>query len=214
MKPAHSATRTGLAAALAFLIILAAVPTTARAQARDHEEGFFLRLSAGGGSASTQVDVPANGFMPATTMKFSGTAGDVNIAIGGIVASNLALHGTLFGWSIAQPDLEAGGQSAISSGDLTLAGFGGGVTYYFMPVNFYLSGSIGAGKLEFNEGSVSGRSSAGLMFDATAGKEWWVGDSWGLGVALGLSLHSIPDEGTDDNWSGGSVAIRFTATMN
>jgi hypothetical protein len=41
-----------------------------------------------------------------------------------------------------------------------------------------------------------------------------VGESWALGVALGLTFHTIPDNDTEDNWSGGSVAVRFSATMN
>lgn len=200
---------TGAAAVmLAAFIIFAAAPTAASAQARDHEGGFFLRLSAGAGAASTEAS-DAGG-----TLEVSGPAGDVNFAIGGIVASNLALHGTIFGWSIADPDVEFAGLSGEANGDISLAGLGGGVTYYFMPVNIYLSGSLGVGKIEFTSGNFTGRTSAGLMFDATVGKEWWVGDDWGLGVALGLGLHSIPDEDIDDNWSGGSVTVRFSATLN
>ncbi len=197
-----------LSAIMAILSFFIVQPGILRSQVQDHEEGFFLRLSAGGGAASTEVTDGAN------TVGFSGSAGDINFAIGGIVASNLALHGTLFGWTITEPDIEVNGQTLSTDGDLTLGALGAGVTYYFMPVNIYLSGSVGFGRLEYKQGSVEGGSLRGLVFDATVGKEWWVGDSWGLGVALGLGLHSIPEEGVDDNWSGGSVTLRFTATMN
>ena len=181
------------AAALAILL-----PGVLLSQERDHEGGFFLRLSAGGGGASTEAKDAGY------TFKFSGPAGDVNFAI----------HGTLFGWSITDPDIEFGGTTGNGKGDLTLGAFGGGVTYYFMPANLYLSGSLGVGKLEYKQGNLSGRSSSGIVFDATIGKEWWTGDTWGLGVALGLGMHSIPEQGVDDNWAGGSVTVRFTATMN
>lgn len=187
---------------------LAAWPASAAAQGRDHEEGFFLRLSGGFGSARTEVTDGGS------TTSYSGPAADGNFAIGGIVAPNLALHGTLFGWGIANPDVETGLGSFQADGDLSLGAFGGGVTYWFMPVNLYLSGSIGAGKLDYSEGNVTSRSSYGFIADLTLGKEWWVGENWGLGVALGLTMHSIPDDDTEDNWSGGSVALRFSATMN
>jgi hypothetical protein len=188
--------------------IAAAIPAAAAAQGHDHEDGFFLRLSGGFGSAWTGVS--AGG----TDASYSGPAGDANFAIGGIVSPNLALHGTLFGWAISRPTIEVGSLSGEADGDLTLGAFGAGVTYYFMPVNIYLSGSLGAGKLDYSEDNVSARSAYGFVGDFTVGKEWWVGESWGLGVALGLTVHSIPDEDTEDNWSGGSVAVRFSATMN
>ncbi len=33
-------------------------------------------------------------------------------------------------------------------------------------------------------------------------------------AALGLGMHSIPEDAVDDNWSGGSITLRFSATMN
>jgi hypothetical protein len=195
--------------ALAVIALAMLIPLRARSQDRDHDGGFFLRLSAGGGGAATEATEQGGG-----RFRYSGPAGDINFAVGGIVSPNLALHGTLFGWSITDPDIEVAGATFNGTGELTLAGIGGGVTYYFMPANVYLSGSFGIGRLEYTEGNLTGRSSSGVIFDATVGKEWWVGDSWGLGAALGLGLHSIPESGLNDNWSGGSVTLRFTATLN
>jgi len=174
----------------------------------DHEGGFFLRLSTGGGYASTSL---TNG---GSKLKLSGGAGDLNIAIGGIVSPNLALHGTLFGWTITDPKVSLGNASGTANADLTLSGFGGGLTYYFMPVNIYISGTIGLGRLRINGAGPVGQSNLGPMFDVTAGKEWWVGESWGLGVALALGLHSVPEKNISESWSGASVTVRFTATMN
>jgi hypothetical protein len=96
---------------------------------RDHLNGFFLRLSAGVGAASTEIEALD------TKLKFSGPAGDVNLAIGAIVAPNLALHGTLFGWSMTDPDVELGNEEGELDGDLTLGAVGVGLTYYLMPAN-------------------------------------------------------------------------------
>jgi hypothetical protein len=175
---------------------------------RDHDGGFFLRLSGGAGAASTTLEDSGD------KLKLSGVAADINLAIGAIVAPNLALHGTLFGWLISDPDAELNNESGSLNGDLNLNAIGAGLTYYIMPANVYLSGSVGIGKLSFDAGDGTGESDAGPVVDFTLGKEWWVGRKWALGVAAALGLHSIPEKGVDENWSGASFAVRFSATMN
>jgi hypothetical protein len=174
---------------------------------RDHNQGFFLRLSAGGGSASTELDLGPN-------LKMSGGMSDVNIAIGGIVSPNLALHATIFGWVVSDPDVKFVGRSAEASGDLDLSALGIGLTYYFMPANFYISGSVGGGSLSLDVSTGEGETDTGPVLDLTVGKEWWVSDGWGLGAALAVGYHSVPEKDIDENWTGTSFAVRFSATFN
>jgi hypothetical protein len=54
----------------------------------------------------------------------------------------------------------------------------------------------------------------GLALEAAAGKEWFVSNRWGLGIAVGFTYHSLPDGGVDENWRGWSIPIRFSATFN
>ena len=143
-----------------------------------------------------------------------GVSFDANVAIGGMVSPNLALHGTVFGWMLFEPELTIGSQSGTLEAEVGVGGFGVGATYYFMPANAYVSGSVGFGQLTMETDDVSVESDYGVIFDATVGKEWWVSDEWGLGVAAGLGYHSIPDPSADENWTGLSYAIRFTATQN
>lgn len=195
---------------LAVMLLALLLAGTALAGARDHQDGFFLRLSAGGGSTGSSLSVGAE------KLEFSGSGGDLNIALGGIVASNLALHGTLYGWSASDPTSELNGVDLGKiNGTLTAAGLGIGLTYWFMPVNMYLSGTIGSGGLELDvSGGLDGKSDRGLLLDLTLGKEWWVGDKWGLGLAGGLMYHSFPDPDISENWTGTSFCLRFSATMN
>ena len=75
--------------ALAGLVI--ASDALAENLPREHDGGFFLRLSAGVGTAKTKVeniDILADG--NPQDLEFSGTSGDVNFAIGAVVAPNLA----------------------------------------------------------------------------------------------------------------------------
>ncbi len=165
---------------------------------KDHTR-FFLRLTAGGGYASSSDDAA----------DVTGLVGDFTAAVGACVSENFALHGTLFGWSQSNPDVEITG---LGSGELdgtySMSGYGGGATYYFMPSNVYLSGSIGVGYLSIDTDLIDETSDAGFAMDFSLGKEWWVGNSWGLGVAGAFGYFSIEDV------NGWEVALRFSATFN
>jgi hypothetical protein len=204
--------RSSLTFALA-LAVLASIPSIARAGEPKTHDGFFLRLSAGGGMASTEIESSV------ASVSIDGTAGDLNIAIGGVITPNLALHGTLWGWALSDPDADItipglGSGSGTLDGDVSLGAVGAGATYYFMPANLYVSGSVGMGSLQLDSDQVDGETDSGFVVDLSVGKEWWVGNSWGLGVAGGFSYHSLPDPDIDENWSGTSFAVRFSATMN
>jgi hypothetical protein len=197
---------------IATLMLCSILAASAHAGAAKTHDGFFLRLSAGAGSAGSKIDDSLN------KIDLSGTCGDVNIAIGGMVKPNLAIHGTIFGWSVSDPDADVtlsglGSGSGTIKGTTTMSAYGAGVTYYFMPINIYASGSAGIGSLNL-DGDVNGSSKSGFAMDLTLGKEWWVADSWGLGAAGGFTYHSLPDESSSQNWTGTSIALRFTATFN
>jgi len=191
-----------------MLALLLVVPATVRAGARDHEGGFFLRMVLGGGIAGSSIDTDS------TDVDFSDAGFIFDIAIGGMVSDNLALHGAIFGWSMSDPDAEVNGVDIGSAqGDLTLAAFGGGLTYYFMPINIYVSGMAGFGQLSGDDG-ITGESDFGLATNFMVGKEWWVSGRWGLGLAASFGYHSIPDELGDESWSGTNFAVLFSATLN
>ena len=178
---------------------------------RDHEDGFLLRLATGAAiGASTEIDIATE------TFKMSGTGVDLEIAIGGVVTPNLAIHGTLLAWVVSDPKLEVADESGNAGGTLGLAGAGAGLTYYIMPVNLYLTGTAGFGRLEIGDSNVSYAFGTGFLFEAAIGKEFFVSDKWGLGLSVGIVYHSVPwdDVELDNNWTGVSVPVRFTATMN
>lgn len=194
------------AGALLAALLLAGLADAGQARiyrGHTHGGGFLLRLSGGLGAASTSADIEGD------DPELSGGSGDINIAIGGIVSPGLALHGTIWGWSVQDPEVEWLGVEGWIPADLSMSAIGGGLTYYFMPANLYLSGSLGLATLSLERAE----SDTGLAFDFTVGKEWWVGARWGLGIAGAFGYHSIPGEG-DEDWSGRNIALRFTATFN
>jgi hypothetical protein len=195
---------------LALVVGLIAVPSVAQGRQipREHEGGIFIRLSAGIAGSTTSLEDAG------TKTEFSEGGGTNNLALGGMAWQNVALHATLFGWAVSDPKIEIDGvEQRRSNGTASLNALGGGVTWYIMPVNIYVSGTAGFGWLRVAQ-NYNLDSSPGFAFDVTVGKEWWVSDRWGLGVALGLNGHSIPVEGADANWEGGSIGVRFSATFN
>lgn len=197
-----------LAAALVMAVLLLGTTDMAQGGDRDHLNGFFMRLSAGGGTAKTEFELGTN------TLELSGPAGDINFAFGGIVAPNIALHATLFGWTISEPDAEFGGEEGQVPADLAMAAVGVGLTYYFMPANLYVSGSVGAGRLRLDSKGGDAETDIGTAVDVTVGKEWWVGRRWALGIAGAFGYHSVPEKNIKENWTGSNFAVRFSATMN
>jgi len=204
---------------VALLVFSVLAPQTASAQDNRpyvHDRGFFLRLSAGLGYAATE----------AADVEFNGFAGDGNFAIGAIVSPGLALHGTLLGWSVTEPDVEVGSfEGEADDVTTSMSGVGAGLTYYLLPSNVYFSGSLCAATLRLEADfpgalTVTTESGTGIAIDLGVGKEWWVGKRWGLGLTGGLGFHSIAvecddcDQDTDENWSGANYTVRFSATYN
>jgi len=197
------------AAQIGALLFVLLTATSGLAGPRDHADGFFLRLSGGFGGTSSALEAANN------KVEINGAAGDLNLAIGGMVSANLALHGTFFGWSTADPTVKINGDEVGNiDGTVSTGAAGIGLTYYFMPTNLYVSGSIGAGRMSLKVGALEGETDRGLFLNLTLGKEWWVGDKWALGVAGGLQHHQFGDPDSAVDWDGTSFAIRFTASMN
>ena len=99
--------------------------------------------------------------------------------------------------------------------DVRLPGFGLGGTYYFMPVNVYLSGAIGIAKVGFSGPDAdSDGTDFGLALDAMVGKEWWVAPDWGLGLAGQLIFISAEDESIYGSMTGLAINALLTATYN
>jgi hypothetical protein len=194
-----------LCVCLVLLPVLAAGQSTPRA----HDGGFFMRLALGGGSAASRLEEGSD------FAEFTGGGADLHIALGGIVGKNLAVHGTLGGWSISDPDLEVTELGATTvSGDLTMSYFGAGLTYFVMPANVYLSGSLGLATISFKHDRVEVETDTGLAAEISLGKEWWLGNRWGLGAAVALNYHSIPDGDVDASWQGTVLTLRLSATLN
>lgn len=205
----------GFAAVLAGLLLIEAVPAAAGAP-QEHDQ-FFMRASAGLCAGNAKLE--SGGFK--AELRDPGL--DVNIAVGYSLMPNLAVHATLWGWGLNDPDTDVtgsfGGTTLPNHGIFEMTAFGVGATYFVMPLNAYVSSSIGLGAFTGTD-DLDGQSERGLAVDVTAGKEWWVNDDWGAGAALSFGYASADDKDLGPSTlprgslTGTSWALRFTATFN
>lgn len=184
-------------------------------------DGFFLRLAIGIGGGGLSGNDHA---LPGGDVSVRGGGLATDIQIGGALVENLILHAdifqtTLFNPTVLQDGEELGsgdevGDAAGVGQDVRMTGLGIGITYYFMPINLYLSGSVGLGQAVF-EGDHGDTEGSDLGFGANLmiGKEWWVGSDWGIGAALQLVMVGADDE-VLGGVGGGALNILFSATYN
>ena len=181
-----------------------------------HEhDGFFLRFHAGVGAAEmVEKEIPIS------DLTLSGTSGVFRFQIGGSIADNLILFGELGGFSVTNPEAEYGEYSdALSDVELQITDYGGGLTYYFMPSNIYVSGTITLSKNRLNVRAleVTGETEMGYGAYLSAGKEWWVSGDWALGVAGFYYFSEVTDKdvgGTEYPVSNTVFGVVFSATYH
>lgn len=206
--PAYAAPGPGYAAPAPYGAPAYAAPAYRAAGVHEHD-GFYLRLVAGLGYLHNSASSGGS------TLKVSGVGGTFGLAAGGIIARNLAVYGEIIGTSASEPSVEMGGESGTMSGSMTLAGFGPGLAYY-LDNNAYLSGTFTFSQLSASDdnGNDAGETDMGFGASLSGGKEWWVSDDWGLGVAGQLMLASMKEKNEDYRWTSVAVSLLFSATYN
>lgn len=184
------------------------------AHARSHR-GFFLRLGLGVGWGDLR-----GSHDPVTedAATFSGLGLSGLIAVGGALTENLILHGDLYFSAILDADADGGTYGLVPGyeyrGDITAFAPGIGLTYYVMPINLYLSGSLGLSQAVWERYDGERQASRfGIATQFVVGKEWWVDPLWGLGVALQGSFMTAGDA-YYDRVRGLAFAVLFSATYN
>lgn len=150
---------------------------------------------------------------------FSGAGVSFGVALGGTIAPNFVIFGSIFGTVITEPNAKLNGQDlgTATNTDAQTVGFGAGVAYYLQPLNLYLSGEIAAMEFQLRDSDNNDlySSDTGVGFHGMVGKEWWVSPEWGIGIAGELSVGSMKDK--DDSsikWTATSFLVAFSATYN
>ena len=204
--------RIGLCAILVMVAVVT-IPAMAQNQPRTHD-GFFLRFLAGGGPGQIVLED-----VQGSDMTFKSTGGGFHFQIGTSIAENFILFGDVGGFSLLDPEVEWEGTSGtLENVSMSAIGFGGGATYYIMPANFFFSGSVMYVSDQFEYENVEGESEYGLGFFLCVGKEWWIGDKWGLGVAAFFETGSPKDkpdaQGNQIQLRNTIFGLMFSATLD
>jgi hypothetical protein len=174
------------------------------APGRYSHDGFFLRLALGFGGGSVGN----------SHVRWSGPSLGMGMAIGGSIVENLALHADFQNTFVLSPTQDIDGKESTFEGDLQLTSMGIGATYYFMPIDLYLSANLGLGVTSFeNNAGQQFDTGAGPVLNALVGKEWWVGAEWGIGVAAQLLVMSVKDD-IDGRLTAGALNLLVSATYN
>jgi hypothetical protein len=200
--------------------LLPAPPVTASVAVdsrRQRHLGFYIRPDVGVGYLSSSESVGS------TTVTISGFSGVAGLAIGAAVSENLILAAHIIDAVSLNPSvsLDGGPSQSTSNTSVVFWGIGPELTYYFEPANVYLSLTGAVTRMSFSAGSSGSSQTAstdwGFGGRAAVGKEWWVSDHWGLGMAGQVSFSSNPDPAANGSsvtmttWSAGAM---FSATYN
>lgn len=180
------------------------------AGAYEHD-GFYLRLHFGIGYLRVTGGLDKQ-------ERYEGQSGTLGIAAGGMVTRNIALFGTFVASIADSPSYTLNGTDlGTVPGSAGLFGLGGGIVYYVEGANVYLYGAAAGVQLDLSDANDNTvyETKFGLGFQLGVGKEWWVSDNWGLGVAGELVGASMPDKNDSSvKWTGGSFSVLLSATYN
>jgi hypothetical protein len=176
----------------------------------------MLRLTLGLGYGTTSASADIAG---AADVDISGLSGSFAIDLGGAVTENLVIHARMSDLSMVNPNVSVDGMDLGDADETSLTAFlfGPAITYYLMPANVYLTAAIGISWLRITNWNTDRAAATDIGFglNADIGKEWWVSDDWGLGVAgrFWFTHTSESAGGVDFNYDLPGFAILFSATF-
>jgi hypothetical protein len=179
-------------------------------------DGFFMRFNLGFGF------LHASETFGGLTDTYSGFGPTFGAAFGGAVTRNLIIYGELLGTVVSDPDYRVSDGSAsyaLSGMDMTMAGLGPGVAYYFDPINLYVSGTLTFTQISFSDSSTDepySDTDVGVGLSLMVGKEWWVSRDWGLGLAGQMHFATMHDNplGYSTRMGAAVFSLLFSATYN
>jgi len=171
--------------------------------------GLFIRPDLGFGF------LRASGSPGGVDSSIGGAAATFGVAVGGAMSENSIIAFHLWDMVVTNPTYSAGGETFENvDATLTIIGIGPQYTAYTSDnLYFSITPSLTRGTIS-SQGS-SSDSDWGFGLRAAVGKEWWVADHWGLGIAghLSLTMNKEPGQG-GATWTGWGASIAFSATYN
>jgi hypothetical protein len=177
--------------------------------AHHHVSGLLLRLDLGVGYMSSSLDS-----QPSLTVKGAGP--ELGLLVGGLISENLVLGGHVWVVGSISPTLQQGSLNVATNTDTsnTLVALGPNITYYIMPANVYLSATAALTRLSLTTSAGTGTSDAGFGMHLAMGKEWWMSERWGLGLAGQFMFSTNSDRNGGPHISTLAGGLAMSATFN
>ncbi len=188
-------------------------PPLGAVSAESHQDGFLFRVLFGLSSFTAETG----------HRSLSGPGFDLGLAAGYALRPGLILQLDSVIAGPSNPTYEVDGEEMDRRFSAAVVGLGPGATYYARH-NVYATAAVYACWLRRTEtvdtppaGSDEIRESSrtGIGASLNVGKEWWLTDSWGLGIAGRALLATMRDGESDDStWGVRTFSLLFSATMN
>lgn len=176
----------------------------------ERHDGFMFRVALGFGGGVASDKAGSREFV------YSSPGASFSFDIGGAPLENLVIHGRLADFVIVNPSVSIDGMDTGTAEDVSLDALliGPALTYYFMPINLYLTGAIGLSYLSMDDGTDTSSSDVGFGLNFDVGWEWWVSANWGLGVAGRFWFTGLTDKSgsVSEDWSFLASGLLFSAT--
>jgi len=207
----------------------------ARADTPRYHDGLFVRVAAGGSYFSDAVESDPLPLVGTVSGTLKGAAFSGQLVVGGSIKPGFVIGGALFFNHMPSPSAtDAESQGPLGTTPITEIDFdptsltviGPFVDYYFNPGSgLHVQGAIGYGLLSLGQGSdrgtgnrrVQDQSGSGFAAVVGGGYEWYVSDSWGLGI-LGQLMFGLGsgEDSTGHTWRHRVLVpgLFLSATMN
>ena len=178
--------------------------------------GLFVRLSLGPGYYSMRAQGPEG----AHSLRAAGAG--LNLALGGALGEDLALHGELDLHSTLDPRVGGGpaGERRQTGTSVSIAGVGAGIGGPFMPGNIYLGATLLLAQVRAVDRPserLLGRTDLGLAGALALGKQWWLTPGWSLGGLARALVGRFEDRkrgGAGATWTALGLSLAACVTFD
>lgn len=179
----------------------------------DHT-GFHFDADIGVGGSSSKANDDLN-------TEVSGAGVTFGVGGGYAVVPNLIVGAQLWGTSVPDPDVRDDYYGSSTANDWTygVVGVGPMVRYYFMPINLYLSATPSIARMTLHDDGNDDNYGTrwGPALRTAVGKEWFIANRWGMGVAGVLDFASNKDNESNvgaPTWKTVGGGVVFSVSFN
>jgi hypothetical protein len=217
---------------VALAAALLSIASPALAQSPRSHHGLYVRVAVGGSYFSDAVESDPVPLFGTATGTLTGAVVSTELAVGGSISPGFVVGGALLVNHIPSPKTTDGqyrtSTATFSSPEIdfdptTLTVIGPFADYYFGATSgLHVGASVGYGILSLGQGTggpipFPDQRGSGVAAVLGAGYEWWVSESWGVGVLGQLMIGFGSGKDTRDNsWRHRIIVpgLMLSATMN